>query len=69
MIWILKKVNDKIQKNDKERSNYYRRYTNKPWGNVENYNMTIDTGIFGIDGTVAMIEEAIHNKKRHGLRV
>ena len=57
------KVEDEIKKNDKERSNYYRRYTNKPWENVGNYNMTIDTGIFGIDGAVNMIEEAIHQKK------
>ena len=33
-----------IRKYDKERQKYYNYYTNQKWGNVCNYNITIDTG-------------------------
>jgi CMP/dCMP kinase len=48
----------KLNKEDKQRSEYYNFYTNKKWGDMQNYNMTVDSGIFGIDGTVELIAQA-----------
>jgi len=56
------KAKREIAKNDKERANHYKRFTGQTWGNVKNYNLAIDTEIFGIDGAVKIIEEAIKQK-------
>lgn len=48
-----------IMKNDKVRSNHYKRYTGHNWKDVNNYNLMVDTGKFGIDGSVAFIEDAL----------
>lgn len=44
-------------KQDKKRSSYYSFYTHKKWGDVRSYDMTINSSLLGIDGTV----EALHN--------
>ena len=61
------KAKDRIRKNDKSRSSYYNYYTSKEWGAAESYNMTIDSGIFGIDGTVDLILKAIEMKEAPGI--
>ena len=46
------KAKDKILKADKKRSSYYNYYTSKKWGDVDSYDMAIDSGKMGIDGTI-----------------
>jgi cytidylate kinase len=58
------RARDKITKADKERASYYNYYTNKKWGSAQSYNLVIDTGLFGIDGTVDLIMKAIEEKER-----
>lgn len=44
-----------INKTDKRRSSFYNFYTNKVWGNVDNYNISIDTSLVGVDGAAQLI--------------
>jgi len=52
-----KKITDTINKIDKKRANYYNFYTGKKWGRAESYNMCIDSGKFGIEGTARIIAQ------------
>ena len=54
-----KDARDLILKTDKSRSSYYNYYTNKKWGAAEGYSLSIDSGRFGVEGTVRAIVEAI----------
>lgn len=53
------KAKDLIQKTDKGRASYYNYYTNKKWGEASSYHLCVDSGKFGIDGSVKAIVEAI----------
>ena len=53
------KARDRINKTDKQRASYYNYYTSKKWGRASSYDMTIDSGIFGIDGAIDMIMHAV----------
>ncbi|MDD4921553.1 MAG: cytidylate kinase-like family protein [Bacteroidales bacterium] len=41
--------------NDKERAAYCKTYTGKEWANARNYDLSINTGIIGVDKTVELI--------------
>lgn len=58
------KAKDKIQKADKKRSSYYNYYTSKKWGDVDSYDLSIDSGKMGIDGTIELILKAIQQKEK-----
>ena len=40
---------------DKDRSSYYKYYTDQVWGEAENYNLCVDSGSLGVAGTVQVI--------------
>ncbi len=44
---------------DKDRSSYYKYYTDQIWGEAENYDLCIDSGRIGIDGAVKVIKAYI----------
>lgn len=46
-------------KKDKQRQSYYNYYSNKKWGRADSYDLCIDSGKLGIDGTVDFIIEFI----------
>lgn len=54
-----KEAKDMINKKDKQRASYYNYYSNKKWGQASSYNLCIDSGILGIDGTVEMLKNFI----------
>ena len=56
------KAKDKITKIDKQRASYYNYYTSKRWGEVDSYDLCLNSSVFGIDGTVDMIKQAIEVK-------
>ena len=58
------KAKDKIQKADKKRSSYYNYYTSKKWGDVDSYDLSIDSGKMGIDGTIELILKAIQQREK-----
>ncbi len=59
-----KKALDAVIKNDKERMSYYNYYTNNKWGDCNNYNLTIDSGMLGLDGSVEIIKAFIDNAEK-----
>ncbi len=44
-----------IKEVDKDRASYYRYYTDQIWGETENYDLCIDSGRLGVDGTARVI--------------
>lgn len=53
------KAKDVIQKTDKKRASYYNYYTNKEWGDAKGYDLCLNSGKLGVDGTVKAILEYI----------
>lgn len=52
-------VEDSIHKIDKRRVNYYEYYTDRKWGRAENYDLSINTSTFDVDGAVQIIKDVI----------
>ena len=52
-----------IAKTDKRRMNYYNFYTGKKWGKFDNYHLSINTSVLGIEGTANIIAEFVKNFK------
>jgi len=59
-----KKLEDYIKKVDKKRSNHYKYYTNKKWGDVTNYDLCINSSSLGIDKTVELILDYVKMKNK-----
>lgn len=52
-----------IRRMDKKRANYYNYFTDKKWGQVENYTLAINTAEVGVDGAVDMIKSLYAHKQ------
>lgn len=50
---------------DRGRSNYYNFYTGHTWGEMRQYDLTINSGAIGIEGSVAMIADLIRYREEH----
>jgi Cytidylate kinase len=59
------KAKDVINKTDKKRASYYNYYSNKKWGEASGYNLSIDSNVLGIEGTVEMIKSYIELKEKN----
>ncbi len=49
------KASEYIRKADKQRASYYNYYATATWGDVDNYDLVVDTGVLGVDGAVELI--------------
>lgn len=58
------KAKETILKTDKKRAKYYNFYSNKNWGDADNYHLTIDSGIIGIENSVDLIKEFVNMKEK-----
>ncbi len=58
------KAKEVILKTDKKRSSYYNYYSNKKWGEAKEYDLTIDSGVLGVDGTMQLIKDYIEIRKQ-----
>lgn len=47
----------RIKEKDKKRKAYYEIYTGTEWGNADNYDLCLDSGVLGIDKCVRTIKE------------
>ena len=47
---------------DKERRQYFEYYTGRTWGALDHHDLMIDSSLLGIDGTVALLIDAIDRK-------
>ena len=55
----------KIKEVDKDRSSFYRYYSDQTWGDAQNYDMCINSSKLGVEGTVQVILDCI---KARGLK-
>ncbi len=50
-----------MNKKDKQRQSYYNYYSSKKWGRSDSYDLSINSGILGIEGTVKFITQYIED--------
>ena len=50
-----------MKKTDKYRANHYDYYTERVWGEKENYHLCLNSGLLGIDKCVELIVSAVEN--------
>ena len=48
---------ERLRDKDKHRAAYHRFYTDMKWGYAQNYHLTLDSGVLGIDKCAALIAE------------
>ena len=49
------KAEVRSRKADKQRASYYNYYATATWGDVDNYDLVVDTGVLGVEGAVELI--------------
>ena len=49
-----------LERKDRDRTNYCKHYTHRIWGMASNYNLTIDSSIFGPKKSAALIIDALN---------
>ncbi len=49
-----------IQQVDRSRQAFYKYYTGRTWGNPEHYNACLNTAMYGVKGTVSLIENMMN---------
>ena len=47
-----------MKRHDAARHSYYQQFTGKRWGDFQNYNLALDSGMLGYDTCVKLICEA-----------
>jgi len=62
------KAKDMIVKKDKQRQSYYNYYSSKKWGQSDTYDLSINSAVLGIDGTVKLIQQYIDDFKKSGTK-
>ena len=48
-------VEQRIRQTDRDRSSYYTHYTGQTWGDMRNFDLTLNTAVTGVDGAVEVI--------------
>lgn len=49
----------RIRNTDRHRASYYNYYTDKQWGAAESYHLCVDSGLWGIDGAVSLLQNCV----------
>jgi uncharacterized membrane protein YczE/cytidylate kinase len=57
------KAEHEMKKRDRERRNYNEHYSGRKWADLNNYDLTVETSLFGIETTAEMIIEAKRKSK------
>lgn len=53
----------RIRNTDKQRAAYYNYYSDKEWGAPNSYHLCVDSGYFGVDGTVEALYRCIQSRQ------
>ena len=53
----------RLKDKDKRRAAYHRFYTDMKWGHAQNYHMTLNSGIWGIEKCADLIADLYHSDK------
>ena len=59
-----KSPEQRLQEKDKRRRVNYQHYTGRTWGQSQNYHLSLDTGVLGIDQCVDIICGIVENSKK-----
>ena len=57
------KAEDIVKRYDRQRASYYNYYSTATWGDVNNYDLCLDTGKLGVNGTVELLMEFIRQRE------
>ena len=60
------KAKDMMTKKDKQRQSYYNYYSSNKWGRSDTYNLSVDSSVLGIDGTVELLIQFIEDFEKRG---
>ena len=52
-----KNIEKRLEEKDKKRQLYYKHYTGKNWGEAQNYHLSLDTGVVGVERAADWIVE------------
>lgn len=52
-----------LERTDKKRAHYYSYYSDRKWGDVTNYDLSLNSGLFGIDGCVEVLADVVNQMK------
>ena len=55
------KAREMIVKKDRQRQSYYNYYSTKKWGRSDSYDLSINSSILGVDGTVKLLIQYIED--------
>jgi cytidylate kinase len=55
------KARDMMNKKDRQRQSYYNYYSSKKWGRADSYDLCINSGKLGIEGTVNLIIQFVED--------
>lgn len=58
------KAEDAMRKADKRRASYYNYYATATWGDVNNYDLCVDTGAVGVEGAVELIARTVELREQ-----
>lgn len=62
-------IKKRLSKKDKQRSTYYKYYTDQKWGDSRNYDLCLDSGRLGEDLCVSLICELAKNCKNFNTEI
>jgi len=54
----------RLQEKDKRRRVNYQHYTGRTWGQAQNYDLCLDTGVLGVDQVTDIIVSCVENSKK-----
>ncbi len=60
------KAKDMMNKKDKQRQSYYNYYSSNKWGRADTYDLTINSSILGVDGTVKLLSQFVEDFEAKG---
>ena len=55
------KAKEMMTKKDKQRQSYYNYYSSNKWGRSDTYDLSVDSSVLGIDGTVELLIQFIED--------
>ncbi len=58
------KAEETLRKADKRRANYYNYYATATWGDVNNYDLCVDTGAVGVEGAVDVMAQFVELREK-----
>lgn len=61
------KARDMMIKKDKQRQSYYNYYSSKKWGRADSYDLCVNSGVLGVEGTVKLITQYVEDFEKRNM--